>query len=109
MDKALRYLGLAVKGSRLIIGAEDCAKALRGRTRGLLIVASDAGANTLRQANTMAAGKCRLIETGYTKQELAQAVGRHGSVALALITDEGLAKAFVAAAQPERGEQEEQI
>ena len=109
MDKALRYLGLAVKAGRLIIGAEDCAKTLKGRTRGLLIAAGDAGANTLRQAETMAAGKCRLFKTGYTKQELAQAAGRHGPVALALITDEGLAKAFEAAARPDRGEQEEQI
>ena len=109
MDKALRYLGLAVKGGRLIIGAEDCAKALKGRTRGLLIAASDAGANTLRQAETMAAGKCRLFKTGYAKQELAQAAGRHGPVALALITDDGLAKAFEATARPDRGEQEEQI
>ncbi len=109
MDKALRYLGLAVKGGRLAVGTEDCAKALKGRTRGLLIAASDAGANTLRQAGTMAAGKCRLIETGYAKQELAQAAGRHGPVALVLITDEGLAKAFEAAARPDRGEQEEQI
>ena len=109
MDKALRYLGLAVKGGRLIIGAEDCAKALKGQTRGLLIAACDAGTNTLRQAEVMAAGKCQLTRTGYTKQELAQAVGRHGPVALALITDEGLARAFEAAAGPDRGEQEEQI
>ena len=109
MDKALRYLGLAVKAGRLIIGAEDCAKALKGRTRGLLITACDAGANTLRQAETMAAGKCRLMQASCTKQELAQAAGRSGPVALALITDEGLAKAFEAAARPDRGEQEEQI
>ena len=109
MDKALRYLGLAAKAGRLTVGAEDCAKALRGRKTGLLIAAADAGANTLRQAEVMTAGKRPLLRTAYTKRELALAIGRPGPVSLALIGDEGLAGAFVAAAQEDRGEQEERI
>ena len=53
MDKALRYLGLAVKAGRLIIGAEDCAKALKCRTRGLLIAASDAGGVSRNRLGTL--------------------------------------------------------
>ena len=109
MDKALRYLGLAAKAGRLTVGTEDCAKALKGRKTGLLIAAADAGANTLRQAEVMTAGKCPLLRTAYTKRELARAAGRPGPVSLALIGDGGLAGAFMAAAQEDRGEQEEQI
>ena len=101
MDKALRYLGLAARAGRLALGAEDCAKALNGRKGALLIAAADAGTNTLRQAETMAAEKCALRRVRYTKQELAQAVGRSGPVALALVTDDGLAKAFLSAADEE--------
>ena len=109
MDKALRYLGLAAKAGRLAVGTEDCAKALNGRKGALLIAAADAGANTLRQAETMAAEKCAFRQVGYAKQELAQAVGRAGPVALMHVADEGLARAFLSAVDEERGEQEEQI
>ena len=109
MDKALGYLGLALRAGKLTVGAEDSAKALRGRKGALLIAASDAGANALRQAETMAAGKCPIRRVGYTKSELAQALGRSGPVALALLSDEGLARAFLSAVKDERGEQEEHI
>ena len=109
MDKALRYLGLAAKAGRLTVGTEDCAKALNSRKGALLIAAADAGTNTLRQAETMTANRCAFKRVGYTKLELAQAVGRSGPVALALMADEGLAKAFLSAADEERGEQEEHI
>lgn len=107
MGKALGYLGLAARAGRLKLGAEDCAKEL-GKGRGsLLAAAADAGANALRQARTMCAGgKAALLPTPYTKWELARAVGRGAPVALALICDEGLARAFSAAVEMER-EQEE--
>ncbi len=108
MDKALRYLGLAARAGRLTVGAEECARSLRERKGRLLVAAADAGDNALRQAMTMTAGgACPLLRTGYTKGQLAQAAGRGSPVALVLIGDEGLAKAFAAAANMDRGEQEE--
>ena len=96
MDKALRYLGLAAKAGRLVIGAEDCAKQI-GKGK-LLVAASDAAANTLEQARAMAERRsCPLLRVAYTKLDIAQAIGRGNPVALALICDEGLAKAFAAA------------
>ena len=50
-----------------------------------------------------------LIGEGYTKEELAQALGRSNPVALALLSDKGLARAFAAAVKDERGEQEEHL
>ncbi len=106
---AIRYLSLAAKAGRLVTGVEDCEKALKKR-RGdaLLILAADAAPNAQKRAEALSeAGAARLVKTEFTKSELAAAVGRGSSVALALVTDWGLAEAFRAAANPKR--QEERI
>ena len=108
MDKALGYLGLAARAGKLKTGAEECAKELKKRSAGLLAAAADASANTLDRARAMTAGRENMLFcTAYTKRQIAGAIGRGTPVALALICDEGLARAFAAAAETERGEQEE--
>ena len=99
MDKALRYLALAAKAGKLTVGAEVCAQAVRrGRGR-LVLTASDAAENTVRQAEQMTEGKkAVLMRTTYTKLDIARAIGRGNPVALVMICDEGLAGAFAAAA-----------
>ena len=110
VDKALGYLGLAARAGRLTVGTEDCVKESRRRTGGLIVAASDAGESALRQAAFLAGqGRGRAFRCGYTKQELGRAAGRAGPVALAIIWDEGLAKAFEAAAIKDRGRQEERV
>ena len=105
----IRYLSLAAKAGRLIVGAEESELAVRRGRSGLLILASDAGGNTERRASALAdSGRVRLYKTAYSKSDLAASVGRGSSVALALVTDEGLAAAFTAAAAKAM-EQEEQI
>ncbi len=109
MDKALGYLGLAARAGKLRVGAEDCRKELVRRRAGKLLAASDAAANTLEQAREMCRGREEmLLRTHYTKMDIAHAIGRGTPVALALICDEGLAKAFAAAAESDR-EQEERV
>ena len=99
MDKALRYLALAAKAGRLIVGAEDCAKALKRKGDRLLLTASDASANTVRQTREMVEGRnIALVRTQYTKQEIAHAIGRGNPVAVVMICDKDLAGAFAAAA-----------
>ena len=99
MDKALRYLALAAKAGKLIVGAEDCAKTIKRNRGNLLVLASDAGGNTASQAENMAQnGAGILCRARYTKEEIAQAIGRGNPVALVMICDEGLAKAFAAVA-----------
>ena len=107
--KAIRYISLAAKAGRLVIGFNDCEKAVRKQKRtGLLILAADAGGNTIRRAEHLAEapGVTQMV-TEYNKSELAAAVGRGSSVALTLVIDEGLAAAFAAAAANGM-EQEEQ-
>ena len=110
MDKALRYLGLAEKAGRLSVGTEECVKRSRSRHGGLAVLASDAGEDAARQARAIQAeGGAKLICPGYSKRELAFAVGMARPVALAVIWDRGLAEAFEGAVLEERGRQEERV
>lgn len=104
---ALRYLSLAAKAGRLTAGVEDCEKALKKRRKAaLLALAADAAPNARKRAEALeAAGKARLIKTEFTKSELAAAVGRGSVVALVLVTDEGLAEAFIAAVRAKSKEE----
>ena len=108
--KAIRYISLAAKAGKLITGAEDCEDAVRRRHKnGVLLLASDAGGDASRRGTRLAENHhLHLMRIDYTKTELASAVGRRSPVALALVTDEGLAAAFAAAAA-NRTEQEERI
>ena len=106
--KAIRYLSLAAKAGRLVTGAEECEKALKRKKGKLIVLAADAAPNTCKRADTLSSESgVSLTRTEYSKSELAAAVGRGSSVAIALVTDEGLAKAFLAEAIPQR--QEERI
>lgn len=108
--KSIRYLSLAAKAGKIITGGDDCDKAIRKQGKGgLLILASDAGKDAGRRAQIMGeSARVTVYHTVYTKAELASAVGRGSTVALALVTDEGLAAAFTAASANGM-EQEEQI
>ena len=108
-NNAIRYLSLAAKAGVLVTGGDEVDKALRRRSKGLLIVASDAGADARRRAEMMTArsGSALLISS-YTKREIAAAVGRGNTVAFALVTDRGLASAFAKAAG-NGTEQEDQV
>ncbi len=97
--KALRYLSLAAKAGRIVTGGDEVEKQLRRGKKGTMLLASDAGADAKRRAGNLAKDRTiPLWNIPYTKLELAAAVGRSRPVALALITDEGLAAAFAAAA-----------
>lgn len=98
-DRAIRYLSLAAKAGKLVTGADECEKTIRRGRGGLLLLSSDAASNARKRAAAMADPRLvRLVETNYTKSEIAAAVGRGTPVALALLTDGGLAAAFSSAA-----------
>lgn len=106
-NKSIRYLSLAAKAGKIISGMDECEKTARKGKGGLFILAADAGGNTRHRAEVIAAQqRIRLIESIYTKSELAAAIGRGSAVSIALLTDDGLAGAFAAA---HATEQEERI
>ena len=93
--RILSLLGLALRGGNLAVGEEPVEAAARARDARVLLLAADAAENTRRRAEHFAlAGQCLWLRTPFTKEELGMALGRT-SVALAAVTDTGLASAVV--------------
>ena len=104
-DAILSLIGLCKKAGRLEVGEEPVGAAARARHARLLLVASDAAANTRRRcAHFAEAGAVPWAELPFTKEELGGTVGR-SSCALAAVTDIGFASSLAAklsALNPER-------
>ena len=97
MHKALNYMSLARKGSRIELGEEPCGAAARAGHARLIIVAADASPHTWRRAKSYAAGTDQqCLRVPFSKDELGEAIGRT-SLAMAAFTDPALALAFVKA------------
>ena len=90
-DRILSLLGLALRGGRLVLGEEPVESVARARDARLILLACDAADNTRRRVRHFAdAGQCLWFQIPYTKEQLGQATGRT-SVAIAALTDIGLA------------------
>ncbi len=102
-SKALNYLALARKASRVELGEEPVGAAARGQKARLIIVASDATDHTWRRALSFVAETEQIcLKVPFSKDQLGQAVGRT-ALALAAFTDPALALGFVKALdQPDR-------
>lgn len=103
MNKSLGFLGLAKKSGRLIIGDDLVTSAAELKKARLIITAGDAGEYALKRAKNLSerTGIPHIILDA-TKDELGQAAGR-GKVAIAAITDMGMAAAFVQRLNSETG------
>ena len=98
MDNTLRYLSLARKAGKAELGEEPVGAAARALHAHVILVAKDASDHTWRRAKSFAAGtdqQCIRLEC--SKDEMGQAIGRT-SLAIAAITDIGLALALAEAA-----------
>lgn len=104
--KALNLLSLARKGGRIQLGEEAVGAACRAGHARLVILASDAGGNVTRRANSFVHNSpAPLLCLSFTRDEIGSAVGR-SSCAIGAITDVALALAFVEALdQPEQNSQ----
>ncbi len=102
-NRSLGLLSISRKGGNIVYGEETVgAQARAGRAR-LVILASDAGAHTIRRAKSFVAGTAQPVLTvDFTRDELGDALGTT-SCAIAAITDVRLAQAFVKTlGQPEK-------
>ena len=104
-DSYTRLLGLALRGGNLVAGNDPVQAAVyAGRVR-LLLLSADASARTCRDAEQWAErGHCLCVVLPCDKAELGHALG-HAAVAVAALTDTGLANAVgerLAAFDPER-------
>ncbi len=104
-DPILHLLGLARKAGKLEIGEEPVGAACRSRHARLVLLASDAAANTRRRcAHFGEAGNVLWLEVPFTKEELGFPLGR-SSCAMLAFTDAGFAASLVkklAARDPEK-------
>ena len=103
MDKALNYLSLARKAGKAELGEEPVGAAARALHAHLIVVAGDASDHTWRRAKSFAAGtNQQCLRLSCSKDEMGMAIGR-SSLAVAAITDAGLALALVQSLnQPEK-------
>lgn len=93
--RVLSLLGLALRGGNLAVGEEPVEAAARARDARVILLAADAAAGTCRRAEHFAqAGQCLWLRVPFTKEELGMALGR-ASVAMAAVTDTGLAGAVL--------------
>ncbi len=93
MDSFLSFLGLAMKAGKVIYGA-DPVQLNAGRVQ-LLLVASDAGHSSARNARHMS-GKFNItcLNVPYGKNELGFSIGRK-PCALVAVTDAGFAGGLI--------------
>ena len=88
-----RLLGLALRGGNLVTGSDATASAVSTGTARLILLSADASVRTCKDAELWAErGNCLLVALPCDKAELGGALGR-GSVAVAALTDTGLAAA----------------
>ena len=93
-DRILSLLGLSLRGGNLAVGEEPVDAAARAKDARLLLLAADSADNTRRRCEHMAlAGNCLWVRLPCTKEQMGRALGRN-SVALAAVTNIGLAAAL---------------
>ncbi len=93
-DRILSLLGLSLRGGNLAVGEEPVDAAARAKDARLLLLAADSADNTRHRCEHMAlAGSCLWVRLPCTKEQMGRALGRN-SVALAAVTDIGLASAL---------------
>lgn len=93
MDKAaLNLLGIARKAGRVEIGELPVSAAARGHKARLILTASDAAPNTIRQVSNLP-GNAVILSAPYDKAELGAVLGR-ASCAVLAVTEARLALAI---------------
>jgi len=99
LDKQLQLFGLMNKAGRLAIGDEPVTDAVEIRQARVLVLASDAGENTVRRFRRMAQEeKVAFLPLPYTKAEFGAMLGVR-SVAVAAVCDIGFAAKLLALQQ----------
>ena len=94
-DKSLGLLSIARKAGKLRTGEETVGAMAFEKKARLILLASDAGAATVRRIRSQVEGtRQRVLILDYSKEALGQALGKP-SVAVAAFTDVSLALAFV--------------
>ena len=107
MDKPLRYLALAAKSGAWVSGSDSCEKYIRSGKKGTLILAADASEPTKKTFSRLAQSfGLPVYNTACTKNLLAHATGRATPISVGVVTNNGLAQAFLSASDALNTEEE---
>ena len=99
----MTLLGLAMRAGKIVYGEESVREAFHRSHVALVLLASDAGAQTAASFQRLAArNKVRILTVPETKQELGHAIGT-GLCAVAAVTNKGFAESFSAKAEKHIG------
>lgn len=90
-DKALSYLGLAMRAGKVITGEELVLKAVRSAEAKLVLLAEDASDNTQKKFRDKCGTYNIPLVIEFSRDSLGASIGKDGRVALA-ITDKGFAE-----------------
>lgn len=95
MDSIASFMGLIKKSGQLDVGEEPVGAVCRARKTTLLVLASDAAANTVRRAKHFAEmGQVPVITLPLTKDQMGMSIGRPPCAMIA-INDIGFSSALV--------------
>lgn len=93
MTESLGFLGLAKRAGKLAAGEDGVLSALQAGKVRLLLLASDAGENTIRRMELRSQGRLPILYLQSDKTALGAALGWE-QCAVAAVTDLGMALAF---------------
>lgn len=93
MTESLGFLGLAKRAGKLAAGEDGVLSALQAGKVRLLLLASDAGENTIRRMELRSQGRLPILYLQSDKAALGAALGWE-QCAVAAVTDLGMALAF---------------
>ena len=88
MDNVLGILGLAMRARALAVGTSSVLESVRGGKARLVLIASDASANTQKQLTDKASFRHVPVQMlPYDMLELGHALGKDHTVAVAILQD----------------------
>ncbi len=94
LKKSLNYLGIAKRSGNILCGTDTVVKSLSNGKIKLILVASDASANTKDKIIKKAFYYHIQVMDTISSDDLSRAVGKENLMVMALV-DEGLTKAFL--------------
>ncbi|MBG9982694.1 ribosomal L7Ae/L30e/S12e/Gadd45 family protein [Aerococcaceae bacterium DSM 111020] len=92
-QKALNFIGLAQRGSKLISGDERVEKAIKNGQATVIIMANDVSEKTSERYQYLTKAYKKPLVSDFDSYEISQALGKKRS--LCCLTDRGMTKKFL--------------
>ena len=98
-EKLLRFIGLAMKDGKLMLGDGRAVESIRSGKAKLVLISKDASDNTKKKYRNMCEYRnLKLLDIFSDRNEFGQCIGRYFAV-VAAVEDDGFAKRIVELAE----------